>query len=95
MRLAADDLLWEVLGEKYFTQFNEKTGRQIHVHPPVLEPLESAHFLRRHHQPETEHKLDFWEITDQGRAALAGNLLPRKEIVQRISRPSSAKRKIA
>jgi hypothetical protein len=88
MRLAAGDLLWEVPGEKYFTQYNERTGRQIHVHPPVLEPLESAHLVRRHRQPETDHKLDFWEITEQGRAVLSGSLLPRKEIVQSVSSPS-------
>ena len=95
LRLAAGDLLWEVPGEKYFTQFNERTDRQIHVHPPVLEPLELAHLVRRHRQPESAHKLDSWEITDQGRAALAGRLLPSKEIAQSVSRPSSAKRKIA
>jgi hypothetical protein len=95
MRLATGDLLWEVPGEGYFTQFNERTERQIHVHPPVLEPLESAHLVRLHRQPETEHKLDCWQITDQGRAALAGTLLPRKEMAKGVSRPSSTKRKIA
>jgi hypothetical protein len=79
MRLVAGDLLWEVAGEKYFTQFNEKTDRQLRVHPPALQPLESASLIHLRHHPAADHKLDFWDITDQGRAALAESApLPRK-----------------
>ena len=78
-RLIAGDLLWEVADEKYFTQFEERTGRQLRVHLPALQPLESAHLIYFRRHPAGEHRLDFWEITEQGRAALAENLLTRNK----------------
>ena len=91
IRLAAGDFLWEVAGEKYFTQFEEKTGRQLRVHPPALQPLESADLIVRRRQPEAARRLDYWEITEQGRAMIAESLLPPKKTVQRTPRKGSAR----
>ena len=85
LRLAGGDLVWEVAGENYFTQFNERTDKQIHIRQPVMLPLESAQLVRRHHQPESAHKLDYWEITEEGLAMVAQSSKPsRKKILRGI-----------
>jgi DNA-binding HxlR family transcriptional regulator len=68
--LSNEDLLWEVPGQPYFTQFNERTGKQIRVRVDVLEQMEELGLIRRNRQSQSAHKLDFWEITSQGREAL-------------------------
>lgn len=68
--LSHEDLLWEIPGQPYFTQFNERTGKQTRVHVDTLEQMEELGLIRRHRQSLSAHKLDFWEITAQGREAL-------------------------
>jgi len=65
--LSHDDLLWEVPGQPYFTQFNERTGKQARVHIDTLAQMEQMGLIRRHRQSESAHRLDFWEITAEGR----------------------------
>lgn len=77
LRLAAGDFLWEVAGEKYFTQFNEKTSRQLRVHLPALQPLVSANLIHLQRRPEAEHRLDYWDISEQGREVLTEGLQTR------------------
>ena len=78
IRLAAGDFLWEVADEAYFTQYDDRTGRQLHVHHPALLPLESANLIHRRREPEAARRLDHWDITEQGRAALSENLPLKK-----------------
>jgi hypothetical protein len=68
--LSHEDLLWEIPGQPYFTQFNERTGKQTRVRIDTLEQLEQLGLIRRQRQSLAAHKLDFWEITAQGREAL-------------------------
>ena len=68
--LSHEDLLWEIPGQPYFTQFNERTGKQTRVRVDTLEQMEQLGLIRRHRQSQAAHKLDFWEITAQGREAL-------------------------
>jgi DNA-binding HxlR family transcriptional regulator len=68
--LSHEDLLWEIPGQPYFTQFNERTGKQTRVHVDILEQMEQLGLIRRHRQSLAAHKLDFWEITAQGREVL-------------------------
>jgi len=68
--LSHEDLLWEIPGQPYFTQFNERTGKQSRVRVDTLEQMEELGLIRRHRQSLSAHKLDFWEITAQGREAL-------------------------
>jgi DNA-binding MarR family transcriptional regulator len=85
VRLAAGDYyLWEVAGEKYFTQFEERTGRHLRVHPPALQPLEAANLIYRRRHAEALRKLDYWEITDEGRVALE-SMLPSSKLAQPAS----------
>ena len=69
--LSHEDLLWEIPGQPYFTQFNERTGKQTRVRVDTLEQMEQLGLIRRHRQSLSAHKLDFWEITAQGREALS------------------------
>lgn len=69
--LSHDDLLWEIPGQPYFTQFNERTGKQSRVRVDTLEQMEQLGLIRRCRQSLSAHKLDFWEITSQGRDALS------------------------
>ena len=68
--LSHDDLLWEVPGQPYFTQFNERSGKQTRVRVEILEQMEELGLIRRQRQSLAAHKLDFWEITAQGREVL-------------------------
>jgi hypothetical protein len=69
--LSHEDLLWEIPGQPYFTQFNERTGKQTRVRVDTLEEMEQLGLIRRYRQSLSAHKLDFWEITVQGREALS------------------------
>jgi hypothetical protein len=86
--LSHEDLLWEVPGQPYFTQFNERTGKQTRVRVDTLEQMEQLGLIRRHRQSLAAHKLDFWEITAQGREALSVFSSDRKTPTS--DRPSSA-----
>jgi len=70
-RLSCGDFLWEIPGQLYFAQYNDRTGRQIRVHLGTLEQMESLGLIERVRQVPSDHKLDFWQITDQGRQFLA------------------------
>ena len=89
--LSHDDLLWEVPGQPYFTQFNERTGKQMRVRVDILEQMEQRGLIRRQRQSESAHKLDFWEITAQGREAL--RILTAERKAATPDRPESALRR--
>jgi hypothetical protein len=76
--LSHEDLLWEIPGQPYFTQFNERTGKQTRVRIDTLEQMEQLGLIRRCRQSLAAHKLDFWEITPQGREALSLSSADRK-----------------
>jgi predicted transcriptional regulator len=76
--LAHEDLLWEVPGQPYFTQFNERTGKQVRVRLETLEQMEQMGLIRRQRQTRSAHKLDFWEITAQGRELVSRFASDRK-----------------
>jgi hypothetical protein len=72
--LAGGDLIWEVPGEAYATQFNERTGRSGRIGPRELAELERRGWVRRHVQSPGLHRLDFWELTGAGRDSVAASL---------------------
>src|ERR1039457_1650480 len=76
--LSHEDLLWEIPGQPYFTQFNERTGKQSRVRVDTLEQMEQLGLIRRYRQSLAAHKLDFWEITAQGREVLNISSADRK-----------------
>ncbi len=76
--LHTGDLLWEVPAQPYFTQYNERTGRQNRVHKDVLVEMERFGWIQRFSQDPSAHKLDFWEITAEGRRLLEAFLSHRK-----------------
>jgi hypothetical protein len=88
--LSHEDLLWEVPGQPYFTQFNERTGKQTRVRVDTLEEMEQLGLIRRHRQSLAAHKLDFWEITAQGREAL--DLFSTDRKTASSDRPASTSR---
>ncbi len=89
--LSHEDLLWEIPGQPYFTQFNERTGKQSRVHVDTLEQMEELGLIRRYRQSLSAHKLDFWEITAQGREALTVSSADRK--TPSSDRPATASRR--
>jgi len=94
--LSHEDLLWEVPGQPYFTQFNERTGKQARVRIDALEQLEQLGFIRRHRQSQSAHKLDFWEITPQGRELVRTFAADRKTATSdRPSQSGTRDRKLA
>jgi hypothetical protein len=67
--LLRDDLIWEVAGADYFTQFNEKTGKQVRIRPAELESMHVLGWIERVWHDPASHKLDYWQLTPAGRAA--------------------------
>ncbi len=76
--LHTGDLLWEVPAQPYFTQYNERTGRQNRVHNDVLVEMERFGWIQRVSQDPSAHKLDFWEITREGCTLMEAFLLHKK-----------------
>jgi len=76
--LHTGDLLWEVPAQPYFTQYNERTGRQKRIHKDVLLEMERFGWIQRFSQDPSAHKLDFWGITAEGRRLLEASLSHRK-----------------
>ncbi len=73
--LETGDFIWEVNGESYFTQFNDRSGRQSRVRRQEIEALdEQGWILRIRHDPAAR-RLDYYDITDGGREALRSALL--------------------
>jgi hypothetical protein len=68
--LAIGDLLWEVVGESHFTQYNERTGKEIRVQRDILEAMENVGWIHRVTHEPSAHRLDFWEIAPLGRQIL-------------------------
>ena len=69
MRLEDGDLLWEVPGEEYVSQYNERTGRELHVNVDIVNSLEALGLVRR---VSAEGKLDCWQLTAQCRESIGG-----------------------
>jgi hypothetical protein len=69
--LSHQDLLWELPGQSYFTQFNERTGKQVRVRVSALEQMAQMGLIRR--QTGSAQHLDFWEITAEGLEVLYGS----------------------
>ena len=72
--LALGDLLWEVPGQEYFTQYNERTGRQTRVHIRILEEIANLDLICL--EKQDAHQLNYWTITQAGRKLIA-DLQPR------------------
>ena len=72
--LETGDFIWEVNGESYFTQFNDRSDRQSRVRRQEIEALdEQGWILRIRHDPAAR-RLDYYDITDGGREALRSAL---------------------
>lgn len=69
--LAAGDLLWEAPGERYATQFDERPGRFRKVPLVAVQHLEELHLIERCIQDPAAQRLDYWQLTEKGRAVLA------------------------
>ena len=82
LALLRDDLVWEVAGSGYFTQFNEKTGKQTRIRLTELEIMRSLGWIERVSHDPASHKLDYWRLTPHGRdvAGFALKVVPPLEI---------------
>jgi hypothetical protein len=68
--LMRDDLVWEVAGSDYFTQFNEKTAKQTRIRLSDLDALQELGWVERVWHDPASHKLDYWQLTPAGRTAV-------------------------
>ena len=92
--LRQGDLLWEVPGQPYFTQYNERTGKHARVHLSVLEAMEEAGWIRRVSEEPSAHKLDFWQVTPEGRH-VAGQFPVERKSHSLPKEPNSSTRRSA
>ena len=61
--------IWELADQPYCTLYNEKTGRDHRIRLQGVREMEAFGWIRR--VPNSSpNRLDSWEITDKGRAAL-------------------------
>lgn len=70
------DLVWEIPDADAFAQFNERTGREMRIGRAVLEAMEASGWVERVRQQPESHKLDFWQLTPEGRAQVEGSISP-------------------
>jgi len=66
--LIGGDPVFEVPKKSYFTQFNEKAGRQNRVSQDELVEMRETGWVRL--VSPGSQRCDHWEITDAGRKAL-------------------------
>lgn len=64
LNLALGDLLWEVPGQLYFTQYSEQNARALRVHINVLQSMAELGFIRFVQQHS--HQLSYWSLTEKG-----------------------------
>jgi DNA-binding HxlR family transcriptional regulator len=67
-RMVQGDYAWEVAGKNYFSQFNDSTQRPGRVLLRELLGLREQGWIRRITQQPEAHRLDYWDITEAGRA---------------------------
>jgi DNA-binding MarR family transcriptional regulator len=61
--------IFEALGKKYFTIYDEKADRDHRIMKEEIEALERAGLISRVPNPDGS-RLDSWEATEQGRALI-------------------------
>ena len=61
--------IWEIADKFYCTFYNEKAGRDQRVRRQGVQQMEAFGWIRRVPNP-SPNRLDSWQITDKGRAAL-------------------------
>jgi hypothetical protein len=76
--------VWEVPGKKYYTLYNDKTGRDRVVSHAIVYEMAKAGWIQRTN--EMPQRLESWEITEAGRALIS---LPTKGRRDRASNVST------
>ncbi len=62
--------IFEVIGKKYFTLYEDKTDRDHRIRKEEIEDLERQGLISQVPNPDGS-RLDSWEATDRGRASIA------------------------
>jgi hypothetical protein len=64
--LLSRNQIWEAVGRKYFTQYDEITGKEIRIPCTELKHMETCGWIQLIHHPEAAQRLDRYEITTPG-----------------------------
>jgi len=62
--LKGNNLIWEVGGQRYFSQFDNRFDREIRIHARELEEMSALGWIRRVEFPKAEQRLDRYEPTE-------------------------------
>jgi hypothetical protein len=62
--------IFEVVGKKYFTLYEDKTDRDHRIRKDELEELERSSVISQVPNPD-RNRLDAWEISEFGRSLIA------------------------
>ena len=69
--LVARNLIWEAVGRKYFTQYDDITGKEIRIPCTELKHMETCGWIKLIHPPRAAQRLDRYEITPPGASLVA------------------------
>jgi len=89
------DLIWEVAGKNYYTQFNARTGKQRKIPRTEVEEMVALGWIRRIIPPASAHRLESCELTEQGRNVLQQRFPPKTALGSVSSEFSKHSRKTA
>lgn len=62
VNLGDQNLIWEVVGRKYFLQFDTRLGREIRIQPQELEEMTASGWIRRVQAAKSEQRLNRYEL---------------------------------
>lgn len=62
--LREGNLIWEVTGRKYFSQFDNRSNRELHIQPQDLDEMANVGWIRLVKLPRAEQRLNRYELAD-------------------------------
>ena len=77
--LKDSNLIWEVVGQKFFLQFDNRTEREIRIRPGQLDEMSNLGWIRLVQSPKAEQRLDRYELADRAPIFVETRKPPRRE----------------
>ena len=60
--LKSGNLIWEVVGRKYFSQFDDRSDRELHIRAEDLREMIDTGWIRLVQLPRSEQRLNRYEL---------------------------------
>ena len=77
--LKDSNLIWEVVGQRFFLQFDNRTEREIRIRPGELDEMSNLGWIRLVQSPKAEQRLDRYDLADRAPILEDSRKPPRRE----------------